>query len=71
MNYIKRFFLLKPLTSNVEFEKRQKQTKTRLCLQSFILTLGGLGEFSKVMQTLDYIRVLEFFHPSSCLDEAM
>ena len=27
----------------------------RRCLQSFILTLGGLGEFSKVIQTLDYV----------------
>ena len=26
-----------------------------MCLQSLILTLGGLGEFSKVIQTLDYI----------------
>ena len=44
-------------------------------LQSLILTLGGLGEFSKVMQTLDYAsglhNCLEFSQPSSCLDEAM
>ena len=34
-----------------------------------------MEEFSKVMQTLDYVlrlhNFLEFSHPSSCLDEAM
>ena len=38
-------------------------------MQSLILTLGGLGEFSKFMQTLDYVsglhNYLEFFQPSS------
>ena len=35
-------------------------------------SLGGLGEFSKAMQTLDYSRLhncLEFSQPSSCLDD--
>ena len=40
-----------------------------LCLQSLILTRRGLGEFSKVMQTLDYFsglhNCLEFSQPSS------
>ena len=40
-----------------------------------ILTLGGLGEFSKVMQILNYVsglhKCLKFSQPSSCLDEAM
>ena len=47
----------------------------RVYLQRLILTLGGLGEFSKVMQTLAYVSGLpnfpEFSQPSSCLDEAM
>ena len=46
-----------------------------IVLQSLILTLEGLGEFLKVMQTFDYIlglhNCLEFSQPSSCLDEAM
>ena len=35
-------------------------------------SLGGLGEFSKVMQTLAYSRLhncLEFSQPTSCLDD--
>ena len=39
------------------------------------LLLWGLGEFSKVMQILDYVsslhNCLEFSKPTSCLDEAM
>ena len=46
------------------------------CVYMRVLPLrGGLGEFSKVMQTLDYVsglhNCLEFSQPSSCLDEAM
>ena len=45
------------------------------CLQTLILTLAGLGEFSKVMQTRDVVKglhnCLEVSQPSSCLDEAM
>ena len=41
------------------------------CLHS----LGGLGEFSKVMQTRDVVdglhNCVEFSQPSSCLGEAM
>ena len=36
---------------------------------------SGLGEFSKVIQTRDVVEALhnclEFYQPSSCLDEAM
>ena len=44
-------------------------------LQSLTLSLGGLEEFSKVMQTRDVVEslhnCLEFSQASSCLDEAM
>ena len=40
-----------------------------------VYILGGLGEFSKLMQTLDYVsglyNCLEFSQPSSSLDEAI
>ena len=42
---------------------------------SICITLGGLGEFETVMQTLDYVSGLhnfrEFSQPPECLDEAM
>ena len=45
------------------------------CLHSLVLTLGGSGEFLKVMQTRDIVKrlhnCLEFSQRSSCLDEAM
>ena len=45
------------------------------CLHSLSLNTRGLGEFSQVMQTLDYVsglnNCLEFSQPSSCLDKAM
>ena len=50
-------------------------TNNSIEIISGLLTFGGLGEFWKVMQTLDYVsglpNCLEFSQPSSCLDEAM
>ena len=53
------------------------KAKEHFCvLHSLILKLGGLGEFSKVMETRDVVEglhnCLEFsqYQPSSCLDEA-
>ena len=45
------------------------------CLQSHILTLGGLGEVSKVIQTREIVsglhNCLEFSQRSSCLEKAL
>ena len=59
------------------FEDLFNESKEQLfpCLQRLILTLGGLGQFSKGMQTLDYVSSLhvslEFSQPAWCLDEVL
>ena len=58
-----------------EPEGKSKRTKNQSALPASLDDLGELGEFSKVMQTLDCVsglhNCLEFSQPPSCLDEAM
>ena len=56
---------------NQKLTEIQKLTATHILIQ----TLKGLGEFSTVMQTLDFVsglhNYLEFSQPLSCLYQTM